>query len=179
MSFKNRGQVLERNVLQAAVYYEMRGEAVIVKMPTPVNIQKNVKGLVSGYLQKSTVDFYGTIQGGQAVYFDAKETGSGRFEMTNTKVMEPHQIKHLDLQHNMGALAFILLDFTAEKETYCIPWPVFLEYYEKAAALPKGARGKSLKIAECREDPRILSAPVQRGYLDFLAPFLSKGEIKK
>ena len=174
MSFKNRGQVLERNVLQAAAYYEMRGEAVIVKMPTPVKVTKKDKGQVTGYFEKSTVDFYGTIQGGQAVYFDAKETGSGRFALTNEKVMEPHQIKHLDLQHNMGALAFILLDFTAEKETYCIPWPVFLEYYEKAAALPKGARGKSLKIADCREDQRILTAPVQHGYLDFLSPYLSR-----
>lgn len=174
MGFKNRGQVLERNVLQSAAYYEMRGEAIITKMPTPVNITKNVKGLVSGYLEKSTVDFHGTLTGGRALYFDAKETGTGRFDMTNEKVMHKHQIKYLALQHEIGALAFILIDFTKERESYVIPWPVFAEYYTAAMALPKGSRGKSLKIADCREDTRIYTAPVQNGYLDFLDPFLPR-----
>jgi recombination protein U len=164
----NRGKILERNILQANAYYEQRGQALITQMPTPVNITKVVANKVSGYLTRSTVDFYGTMKGGRSVYFDAKETNEPRFPVANETKLHPHQIEYLGKQHVLGALCFLVVEYTAEQEVYVIPWPVVAKYLKEAA---EGGR-KSIPIKDCQERDDIFRIQTAPGFLDYMQPAL-------
>lgn len=168
MSRGNRGKVLEKNILQANAYYIQEGRAKITQMPTPVNITKVVANKVSGYLTRSTVDFYGTLKGGRSVYFDAKETNEPRFPFADETKLHPHQIEYLAEQHLLGALCFLVVDFTADHEAYVIPWPVVAKYLKAAE---EGGR-KSIPLKDCQEREDIFKISTSRGYLDYMRPAL-------
>lgn len=168
MSRGNRGKVLEKNIVQANAYYIQEGRAHITQMPTPVNITRVVANKVSGYLTRSTIDFYGSIKGGRAVYFDAKETNEPRFPVANETKLHPHQIAYLEQQHLLGALCFLVVEFTAEREVYIIPWPVVAKYLKAAA---EGGR-KSISLKDCQDRDDIFKVSTSKGYLDYMQPAL-------
>lgn len=169
MSRGNRGKVLEKNIIQANAYYEHSKLAVITQMPTPVDITKVIANKVTGFLTRSTVDFYGTLKGGRSIYFDAKETNEPRFAVANNTKLHEHQIEYLRKQHLMSSLCFLIVDFTAEREAYLIPWPVVAKYLEEAQT---GGR-KSIPLQDCREREDIFLIGTEKGYLDYLAPIHS------
>jgi recombination protein U len=170
----NRGKALEKSILQANAYYEQQLRAIITQMPTPVNITRVVANKVSGYLSRSTVDFYGSLKGGRAVYFDAKETNEPRFAVANDTKLHPHQIDYLQRQHLLGALCFLVVEFTAEHEVFIIPWEVVAGYLKDAAA---GGR-KSIPIADCMTRNDIFKVETNKGFLDYLDPALA-GEFSR
>jgi recombination protein U len=164
--YANRGKQLEANILTANRYYDMSGLAVVVQMPTPVKILRIVRNQVTGVLQKSTIDFYGTIKGGRAIYFDAKETKKPSFPLSN---LEEHQAEHMRKQEKVGATCFIVLEFTQEKEYFLIPFPI-LEAYLRAAA--EGGR-KSIPLKDCQERQDIFKLSTSQGYLNYLEPVIN------
>jgi recombination protein U len=165
----NRGKALEKNILQANAYYEQQRRAIITQMPTPINITRVVANKVTGYLSRSTVDFHGSLKGGRAIYFDAKETNEPRFAVADNTKLHPHQIEYLAKQHLLGALCFLVVDFTAEHEVFVIPWPVVARYLKEAA---DGGR-KSIPIKDCFEKDDIFRVETSKGFLDYLEPALA------
>lgn len=174
MSRGNRGKVLEKNILQANAYYDQQGRARVVQMPTPVNVTRVAGHKVTGFFGRSTVDFYGTLKGGRAVYFDAKETAVNTFEVLNESVMHPHQIEFLDTQHRLGAICFLVISFTKYKEEYLVPWPVFMEVYARAKLLPARSKGKSLHYNDCLGRSNVNLISTKKGYLDYLGPLFEE-----
>lgn len=105
-TYANRGAILEDLITYASEQYNRAGMAVINKVPTPVTVLKDGKGF---FKAKSTVDYTGTLKGGQFVCFEAKET-----KQTNSfplKNIHQHQIEYMRAVEYMGGLAFLIVRF--------------------------------------------------------------------
>lgn len=124
-SHANRGAGLERLIDMTNMQYRNKGIADIRKIPTPVRIQSNVNGKVTGYTTKGElVDYFG-VKDGRAIVFDAKETTTTTsFPLKN---VHEHQFNILKSWHEKGAKSFLLVSFTKRQyETYLLPF-VMLE----------------------------------------------------
>lgn len=153
----NRGAVLERLIDMTNKQYQNKGFADIRKIPTPVQIQSNSKGKVTGYITKGEWVDYSGVWNGKAVVFDAKETSiTTSFPLDN---ISEHQYKLLKSWREKGALSFLLVSFTKLNEIYLLPAKLLETYWENAS---KGGR-KSIPykdfVMECK-----LVVP-ERGYV--------------
>jgi recombination protein U len=164
----NRGKNFERDIQTSAQYHEIKGLGSWHAEENPVNITKVNKNVVQGFLKKGKVDFHGTIQGGRAIHFDAKETKVNRFRISDKEYVHEHQIEYLKLQHSLGAVAFFLVHFSEVKEYYVLPYTVFKEFYDHAQKLPARSRGKSMNIEVFRERPDIIRVKTTEGVLQIV-----------
>ncbi len=129
-----RGMNLEKDLNDSNVYYVESGKAVIYKKPTPINVvrvnyekRSSAKIIEAYYQQASTTDYTGVYKG-KAIDFEAKETKSTKeFRLD---LIHPHQIQHLKRVLKQGAVAFIVVRFTALNETYILDAQVVVNYYE-------------------------------------------------
>ncbi|MET3657866.1 Holliday junction resolvase RecU [Sporosarcina psychrophila] len=129
-SHANRGAVLERLIDMTNQQYRNKGVADIRKIPTPVQIQSNVRGKVTGYTQKPEWVDYAGVHDGRAVVFDAKETSSKTsFPLEN---ISEHQYELLKSWHQKGAQSFLLVSFTKLDEVYMLPFKILQIYWEDA-----------------------------------------------
>ena len=104
--YANRGAILEDLITYTSEQYKKNGIAIINKVPTPVTVLKSGKGFFKG---KSTVDYTGTLKGGQFVCFEAKETKqTSSFPLKN---IHQHQIEYMRDVEYMGGLAFLIVRF--------------------------------------------------------------------
>jgi recombination protein U len=102
--------------------------AVIDKRPTPVKVMDVVNGKVSGFFErKSTVDYDGTYKA-RSLYFEAKSTEKDKFPLSN---VSEHQVDHLVAQHNVGAVCFLLVEFSKRNIVFLVPLPSFLYYWNR------------------------------------------------
>lgn len=139
----NRGAQLERLIDLTNQQYRNKGLADIRKIPTPVQIQSNVRGKVTGYTMKPEWVDYSGVHDGRAIVFDAKETSSKTsFPLEN---ISEHQYELLKSWHGQGASAFLLIQFTKHQEVYLLPFKLLEVYWENAK---KGGR-KSIPYMEC------------------------------
>lgn len=146
-SHANRGAGLERLIDLTNQQYRNKGVADIRKIPTPVQIQSNVKGKITGYTQKPEWVDYSGVHDGRAIVFDAKETSSKTsFPLEN---ISEHQYELLKSRHQKGAQSFLLVSFTKLDEVYLLPFKLLEVYWEEAR---KGGR-KSIPhvvfVTEC------------------------------
>lgn len=160
-----RGQALEKLIEYSAKQYLVKGKARIDKIPTPMT---QYRGKV--WRERSTVDFSGTIQGGRSVDFDAKATQEKtRFEICNETHIAPHQIEYLKQKHQLGGIAFLLVEFTTLNEHYIIPYPAIEKFIERGHA---GGR-KSIAYNEFNIETGIIPIGPGPGIaLDFLEPYI-------
>lgn len=171
----NRGKNLELNIEQANAFYKLQGVAEVQKKPTPMKIIGTLKtpGMFKTVFEKkSTVDFEGVIGGGISVQFDAKETKTNTMPLHMEDKLHTHQREYLGRCHRLGAICFLVVEFTSLKESYVVPWPVVAEQIKKAESLPKGARGKGLHVEECRRRDDIFKISTKKGFLDYLEPVI-------
>lgn len=85
-----------------------RGQADIRRVKPPVNVLGVNRGkLTCVYSREPSVDFQGTLKGGQAVYFDAKSVQGDRFDFSN---VEDSQLGFLAVGAALGACAFLLVE---------------------------------------------------------------------
>ena len=143
----NRGAVLERLIDLTNQQYRNKGVADVRKIPTPVQIQSNVRGKVTGYTQKPEWVDYSGVHDGRAIVFDAKETSSKTsFQLEN---ISEHQFELLKSWQQKGAQSFLLVSFTKLDEVYLLPTKLLQLYWEDAR---KGGR-KSIPhvvfVTEC------------------------------
>lgn len=120
---KRVGENFEDLIADSLLWYEMKGAAVITKTPEPMRPIKRLAGgkFVAIFEKKAEPDFKGTLAGGRSVVFEAKHTDSDRIEYSR---LTNEQADKLELYHNMGAVAFVLVSFGL-RDFYRIPWEVW------------------------------------------------------
>lgn len=144
--YANRGAILEDLITYTSEQYKKNGIAIINKVPTPVTVLKSGKGFFKG---KSTVDYTGTLRGGQFVCFEAKET-----KQTNSfplKNIHQHQIEYMRAVECMGGLAFLIVRFVNFKgqgeQFFRLGFDELVERWEYSLA-NRGKRGAASIPAE-------------------------------
>lgn len=128
----NRGQYLEDWIEQANQLYNLKGLAVITKIPTPWRITRNYSPYTKQYQisgafpeKKSTVDF-GGIASNQSIWFDVKATThKTSFPLAN---VHKHQIDYLEKVAKQGGKAFFLIHSKELKKTWILWIDQFLKF---------------------------------------------------
>lgn len=127
----NRGKQLENLIDMTNNQYRNSGFADIRKVPTPVRIKSNNKGVITGNVTKGEwVDYVG-VYAGRSIVFDAKETSlATSFPLKN---ISDHQYDLLQSWHQKGAVAFLIVQFTKKfEEFYILQFYDLEEWWEKA-----------------------------------------------
>lgn len=124
--FRSRaaGEFFEKQIEGSLHWHFDRGLMRADKTPEPLRpIRKlNDRGqFIAYYEKKAQVDFSGTMLGGRAVRFEAKQTDSDRFER---KRLTNEQMNDLRDHEKLGALCFVLLCF-GHDHFYRVPWKVW------------------------------------------------------
>jgi recombination protein U len=120
----NRGKYLEEWIEQTNQVYNLKGLAVINKIPTPWKIQRNYSPFTKQYKisgafpeKKSTVDFGGTASN-QSIWFDVKATTQKTsFPLAN---IYGHQLEYLRKVAEQGGKAFLLIHFRELDKTWLL-----------------------------------------------------------
>jgi len=131
--YANRGMTLEAMIDQTNEVYLRRGMAVVHKLPTPVKIERVLKGgKVQGFLEKpSTVDYYGVYRG-RALVFEAKSTRErNRFPLAN---IHEHQMVHMRQCLDQGAIVFAVVEFSKHDVRFYVPAKMLLEAWDRAVS---------------------------------------------
>jgi recombination protein U len=131
----NRGQYLEKWVEQSNHMYNVKGKAIISKIPTPWKIQRKNSPYTKQYKitgafpeQKSTVDFGGTASN-LSIWFDVKATtNKTSFPLGN---IHKHQTEYLQKVAKQGGKAFILIHSRESKKTWLLWIDQLLDFMEQ------------------------------------------------
>jgi len=122
-NYGNRGMWLEHVIERCNRLYKNKGQAVIDKVPT--NISYNTRTQKARFKAKGTVDFIGTLKGGQSVAFDTKNTTTNALKFDNVR---PHQEQYLLSVDELGGKAFLLIYFQKHEEMYTIDIKDYANY---------------------------------------------------
>ncbi|MDW8778518.1 Holliday junction resolvase RecU [Streptococcus suis] len=144
VNFANRGMSFEAAINDSNQYYLAHGIAVIHKKPTPVQIVKvdypkrsRAKIVEAYFRQASTTDYSGVFKR-HYIDFEAKETRQkASMPMKN---FHAHQIEHMKQVVKQGGICFVLLHFSALKETYLLPASPLIKFYQ----IDKGSKSMPL-----------------------------------
>jgi recombination protein U len=157
--YKDEGLALEQNSPRFAGTVGPRGQA---------------KGRL---VSKGGLDFSGHFWG-RAVTFDAKSTGGKSFPL-NERNVKPHQVRRLREAHEMGAIAFFLVEFSELPEGpryFVLDWPVLAPYWE-AIDRARYVGGKAPASIPLDVFKQSCSAVVRdKGGLDLVAVIVAKAE---
>ena len=133
VNFANRGMTFEKMINESNQYYLSRGLAVIHKKPTPIQIVKvdyphrsRAKIVEAYFRQASTTDYSGVYKG-HYIDFEAKETQQK--QSMPMKNFHQHQIDHMAAVVQQGGICFVLLHFAKLNETYLLPAPSLIDFY--------------------------------------------------
>lgn len=147
-------------------YYLNKKIAAIYKKPTPVQVVKTefpkrsmAKITEAYYKTPSTTDYNG-IYKGYYIDFEAKSCHSESFPFSK---IFTHQVEHLRLIHQMGGIAFLIIEFPNKQEIFYLPAKLLLEEYDK---MNEGGR-KSIPYTYFKENAYL----IKRGYapqIDYL-----------
>lgn len=118
------GQRFEKQIDTSLDWYFSQGLLKANKTPEPMKpirpMGKNGQFLAC-YEKKAQVDFSGTMLGGRAVRFEAKQTDTEKFERNR---LTKEQLDDLTYHSGLGALCFVLLCFGFDR-FYRVPWKVW------------------------------------------------------
>ena len=121
---KAAGQLFEKYIDHACLYYNMEGIAHIEKSPEPFRVTRGLgKGKFEGFFEKEgQPDYKGTLApDGRAICFEAKHTTQDRIKQ---EVVKEHQLESLELHQKLGAICFILISLN--DEVFRIPLGVWI-----------------------------------------------------
>ena len=175
VNFANRGMTFEKMINESNHYYLSRGLAVIHKKPTPIQIVKvdypHRIGPTKGWdyiRQASTTDYSGVYKG-HYIDFEAKETQQK--QSMPMKNFHQHQIDHMAAVLQQGGICFVLLHFAKLNETYLLPAPSLIDFYN----IDHGSKSMPLTFIQKNgyriETDRLPSVP----YLDIIEQNLLGG----
>ncbi|WP_244213658.1 Holliday junction resolvase RecU [Paenibacillus barcinonensis] len=138
-----RGMGFEEIITFSNERYDTLGLAVVNKRPTPVKVTKSAGNTVleGFYESPSTVDYDGIIPGGRGIAFEAKSIAGDRFPLSNLK---GHQFEYLLKCHKMGGIAFLLVEFRKQRETFLLPYTALRHYW----AAYQQKKGSSIHISD-------------------------------
>ena len=142
----NKGKFLEELVERTNYVYKNRGQALVQKIPTPTKVKWGNGEIVGAYHSaKSTLDFRGTLKGGQAIAFDCKETKEEK-GLPLAGIAE-HQIDYIRSAIEIGELVFIICYITTTNKPYFIKGQVVIDYWD-CWQKNKGKRGYNCILTE-------------------------------
>jgi len=157
-----RGSTLEDLINRTNDKYAEHGLALMQKVPTPitpVQIDKENRHITLAYFeQKSTVDYIGAVQG-VPVCFEAKETASDTYALSN---IHEHQVKFMELFEKQGGVAFFLIFYSSQDIFYYLSYKQLRAFWDR---MIDGGR-KSFRYEEL--DPAYI-LPKKQG---ILVPYL-------
>lgn len=120
---REAGATFENDLAASLEWYEEHGILKAAKTPEPMKVIKRLDGgrFVACFEKKAQVDFSGTLKGGRAIRFEAKQTWGDHFDR---KRLSDEQMNDLREHQKLGALCFIVLCF-GYKDIYRVPWDVW------------------------------------------------------
>ncbi|WCN37078.1 Holliday junction resolvase RecU [Aneurinibacillus uraniidurans] len=132
----NRGMTLEEEVNESNQYYVAHEMAAVHKKPTPLQIVKvdypsrSAAVIREAYFrQPSTTDYNGVYRG-RYIDFEAKETRN--HTSLPLKNFHEHQISHMRLVHKQDGIAFTIIRFTTQDETYVLDASHVIRFWDDA-----------------------------------------------
>ena len=97
--------------------YRRLGAAYVVSIEAPVKQVGGGSPFLAVRAKEGPPDFMGTLDGGRAVVFDAKETLGVRWSFG---LLKAHQARDLSANADRGGLSFIALSFSGRG--WVVPW---------------------------------------------------------
>jgi len=127
---KVTGNYFENMISAACSFYREKNLAHIEKTPEPMKVLQPMTRqpgkFIACFEKAAQPDYKGTLQGGQAIVFEAKHTDNDRIERGR---VTPEQIDCLEKHHKLGALAFVFVSF-GFKSFFRIPWTAWRDMKE-------------------------------------------------
>ena len=130
-SYSNRGMGLENDLNETNNYYLVNNIAVIHKKPTPITIVKvdypsRDKAIIKeAYFNIPSTTDYNGIYKGKYIDFEAKETRSNNFPISN---IHHHQIEHLEKIIEQNGIGFLIVRFVHVNKTYLLEFKYLLDF---------------------------------------------------
>lgn len=123
------GKEFETMINQANQVYKLQGKALIFKSePGVKTIRGNAGKIVKTiYAEANGLDYFGTLQGGRGVFFEAKQTKGKSFPLKNIKAHQAETIRTLDKLHTT---TFLLVRFSDVGKMYLLPPDAFLKAWD-------------------------------------------------
>ncbi len=122
---KAAGGYFENMISRACTYYRDKNLANIEKTPEPMKVLKPMPRqqgrFIACFVKAAQPDYKGTIQGGQAIVFEAKHTDGSKIERSR---LTAEQMSGLEKHHGLGALTFVVVSFRL-RSFYRVPWPIW------------------------------------------------------
>lgn len=150
VNYAKRGMTLEEEINESNAYYAARGQAVIHKKPTPVQLVKvdypkrSAAVIKEAYFKTPSTTDYNGVYKGYYLDFDAKETkNKTSFPLYN---FHEHQINHLKACLKQGGICFAFLKFTSLNQIYLLPASKLFEYWDH-----QDSGRKSIKLADIKK----------------------------
>lgn len=164
-----RGSELEKNAEKVNLDLRLSEDAVILKVPTPMQITK--QGLIP---MQSTVDYVGILDGGKFIAYDAKQTNiKTRFDLSN---IHSHQLEYLNFVRRLKGITFFLIWMKKVNPdmVHIVPTGLVNYYWYKAErqSIPIDVLNKESKIIKLENYVESLDAPefYDRLFKEYIEP---------
>ncbi|WP_035053060.1 Holliday junction resolvase RecU [Carnobacterium pleistocenium] len=179
-SFSKRGMSLEEDLNASNQYYLAKGNAVIHKKPTPVQIVKvdypkrSAAVIKEAYFRHaSTTDYNGVYQG-HYLDFEAKETKNKlSFPLKN---FHEHQIIHMQQCIDQQAICFVIMRFTISERLFLLEAKYLLVYWNDQQK--DGRKSIPLKELEKKGYEMYYELSPRIPYLEIVDRLISKNKDK-
>lgn len=153
---RKAGEIFEAMLESSLDWYRQQGLMDVKKTPEPMKpIRSSGKPgqFLAHFVKPAQVDFSGTLAGGRAIRFEAKQTDTDRFTRDR---LTPEQLGDLARHHSLGAYCCVMICFGFD-HAYRIPWVVWNDM--------KAVFGRQY-VKE--EDVKMFRIPVIRGMFRLL-----------
>ena len=153
------GADFEEMINESNKFYLNKGLAAIYKKPTPIQVvsttfpKRSMARITEAYYKTPSTTDYNGVYEGYYIDFEAKSCHSNSFPFS--KIFK-HQVEHLKTVHNLGGIAFLLIEFPNKEEIFLLPATMLFNLYD---AMNEGGR-KSIPYAYFKENAYL----IKRGY---------------
>lgn len=114
-----QGGAFENAIEASCIYYKIKKRAFIEKTPEPMKILRRLlDGFLCCFLKPAQPDYKGTLAGGRAICFEAKNTEADKIPESR---VTPAQKDALDNHLELGAACFVVISLGMQN-FYRVPW---------------------------------------------------------
>lgn len=123
------GKQFEMMIEQANQVYKLQGKALVFKSEPSVKTIRGQAGKIvkTIYAEANGLDYFGTIDGGKGIFFEAKQTKGKSFPLKNIK---PHQAETMRTLDRFQTTTFLLVRFSDIGKMYLLPPGAFLSAWD-------------------------------------------------
>ena len=149
------GADFEEMINESNKFYLNKGLAAIYKKPTPIQVvsttfpKRSMAKITEAYYKTPSTTDYNGVYKGYYIDFEAKSCHSNSFPFS--KIFK-HQVEHLRIVHNLGGIAFLLIEFPNKEEIFLLPATMLFNLYD---AMNEGGR-KSIPYTYFKENAYLI-----------------------